>query len=145
MKEFMKKQSAGFYFSAATIILALTAMFIYVANANNAFYSDFKSLIVVLTVAAIAAEIAFMVITRVIGEKRWLNIVYLAVPVLLGITAMVFVSFRAESAGIILGSDLDKGNALATGALTQAFVGIAFYFLTMIISLIGSFFNQLKE
>ncbi len=145
MKEFYKKQSVGFFFSITTIIIALLALLIYIKNGNNAYYNDFDFKVVILTVIAIAVEIALIISVRTIGERRWLDIIYLIVPILLGISAIIFISFRVESAGIILGSELEKGNAAASKALSQAFIGIGLYFLAMITSLIKSFFRQLKN
>jgi membrane-associated HD superfamily phosphohydrolase len=145
MKEFLKNQKAGFYTSVATMILAMIAMFIYIANGNTAYYNDFNSRVVILTVIAIAVEIALIVVARTVGEKQWLDIAYVIVPVLLGICAMTFISYRIESAGIILGSDLENGNTAAINALNQAFMGIALYILAMISKLVGSFFGQIKD
>jgi membrane-associated HD superfamily phosphohydrolase len=145
MKEFLENQKAGFYISIATIILALIAMSIYVANGNTTYYNDFNSRVVILTVIAIAVEIVLMAVSRIVGEKQWLDIAYIVVPVLLAITAMFFISYRVESAGIILGSDLEKGNITANNALNQAFMGIGFYFLAMISAIVRSFFSQIKD
>jgi len=145
MKEFFQNKSTGFFFSIATIIIALIALFIYIQNGNNAYYNDYNPEIVILTIIAIAVEIIFIVLVQTIGEKRWLDFVYLISPILLGISAIAFISLRVKSAGIILGSDLEKGNVAASNALTQAFIGIGLYLIAMIISSIKSFFSQLKQ
>jgi hypothetical protein len=145
MKQFLKKQSTGFFFSIVTIIVALIALLVYVKNGFNPYYNDFNSKIVILTIVAIVAEIIFIVLVETIGEKRWLDIMYLIPPILLGISAVAFISIRVESAGIILGSELEKGNALASNALLQAFIGIGLYLVAMITSFIKSFHSQLKH
>ncbi len=145
MKEFLKKQSSGFYFSIATIIIALIALLIYSLNGNSTYYNDYNSSIFNYTVIAIAVEIVFIVLVQTIGEKRWLDILYLVPPILFCISAIAFISMRVQSAGIILGSELEKGNVTASNALTQAFIGIGLYFLAMITSFIKSFKAQLKQ
>ncbi|GFP77545.1 hypothetical protein [Clostridium fungisolvens] len=144
MREFFKRQKAGFYISIMTIILALIGMFIYISNGHTAYYNDFNSRVIILTAIAVAVEIILIVMVQSIGEKQWLDISYLIVSVLLGITTMVFVSYRVESAAIIMGSSLEKGNIAAINALKQALIGVGFYFLAMISSLVGSFFSQKK-
>ena len=145
MKAFLRKQSTGFFFSIATIAIALTALLIYIQNGNNAYYNDYNPEIFILTIIAIAVEVIFIILVQTIGEKRWLDIVYVISPILLGVSAIAFISIRVKSAGIILGSELEKGNVAANQALTQAFIGIGLYLFAMIISATKSFFSQLKQ
>jgi len=145
MKAFLRKQSTGFFFSIATIVIALAALLVYIQNGNNAYYNDYNPEIVILTIIAIAVEIIFIVLVQTIGEKRWLDIAYLISPILLVISAIAFISIRVKSAGIILGSELEKGNVEANQALTQAFIGIGLYLFAMIISATKSFFSQQKQ
>jgi chromate transport protein ChrA len=140
----LKKLSAGFYFSLATIVIALIALFVYVRNGNGAYYNDFSAKIVILTVAAIVAEIVLIISARLIGERRWLDVVYLIAPILLGLSAVAFISIRVESAGIILGSDLEKGNVAASNALSQAFIGTGLYLVAMTTGVTRSFLGQQK-
>ncbi|MBW6471772.1 MAG: hypothetical protein K0B14_01505 [Anaerolineaceae bacterium] len=145
MKEFFKNQSTGFYLSIASIIIALIALLIYTLNGKSTYYNDYNSTILNYTLIAVGVEIVFLVLVLTIGEKRWLDIFYVVPPILFGIAAVTFISFRVQSAGIILGSELEKGNVAASNALMQAFIGIGLYFLAMITSFVKSFKAQLKQ
>lgn len=140
--EFLKKLRAGFFISMAAVVLAVIALFIYIANGNNAYYNDLNSVVVTITIITIIVEIILIIVTSIVGEKHFLDIFYVVVPALLGIAVLLFISSRVQSAGIILGSDLEKGNLIASKALNQAFKGVIFYFLAMIASMIGSFLRQ---
>ena len=145
MKKFLKKQSAGFFLSIAAIMISLIALLIYIINGLNAYYNDFNFKIVMLTIPAILIEIFIILLEHAFGEKRWLDVFHLIPPVLLAIAVVAFISVRVESAGIILGSELEKGNMVARQSLTQAFIGIGLYLAAMITSFTKSFYAQLKQ
>jgi hypothetical protein len=145
MREFLRKQSIGSFLSIITIILSLIGMAIYISNGNSNYYHDFNSRVVILSVVAMAIEVVLMVMVRAVGEKQWLDVIYIAVPVLLAVAMITFLSSRIESAGIILGSSLEQGNMEAIRALTQAFIGIGVYLLAIIACMTGSFFSQLRN
>ena len=61
------------------------------------------------------------------------------------LAAVTFVSYRVESAGIILGSDLEAGNAKAMGSLMQAFAGIGCFLAASVFTGVSAFFRPVKE
>lgn len=98
-----------------------------------------------LSAVAVAIEIVHLVLTILMGEKRWLDILHIVPPVLLGYTMVGFLSARVASAGLILGSSLEAGNVTAHNALYQAFLGIGLYLAAIILSIVRSFMTQVKE
>ena len=62
--------------------------------------------------------------------------------VLLAWTAVTFLGNRVESAAIILGSELEAGNALAKKSIFMAFAGVGCFVLGMIFTGVAGFFEQ---
>ena len=145
MSNVKKKLSIGFYLSLLATAVTVAATIVYVMNSKHDYYKDYNSRIVLLSVVVIVLEILLPVLICLMGEKRWLDILYLLPPVLLGNTMVSFIAARVASAGLILGSDLEKGNAVAQSALSQAFLGIGLYLLAIVLSIVRSFMSQTKE
>lgn len=145
MSQFLKKQSAGFWFSIVTFILEVIALCFYIANSLNSYFNDLQAQSVLMTVIAIVVEAGIIIVSQVLGEKRWLDIGFLLVPVLLAVSLMIFISNRVTAMGIILGSNLAKGDMTAHNALNQAFMGFGAYFAAIVISLVSSFLGQGKR
>ena len=135
----------GFYLSLLATAVTVAATIVYVMNSKHDYYKDYNSRIVLLSVVVIVLEVLLPVLVCLMGEKRWLDILYLLPPVLLGNTMVSFIAARVASAGLILGSDLENGNAVAQSALSQAFLGIGLYVLAIILSIVRSFMSQTKE
>lgn len=138
------KLSAGFYLSLLAAVTVVAATIVYVINSRHNYYKDYNSRIVFLSVVVIVMEILLPVLIILVGEKWWLDILYLLSPTLLGYTMVRFIAARVASAGLILGSDLEKGNAVAQSALAQAFLGIGLYLIAIILSIVRSFMSQTK-
>lgn len=141
----VQKRSIGFYVSIVAAVVAVAAAVVYYLNGNNAYYHDFNTQIMLLSAVAVAIEIVHLVLTILMGEKRWLDILHIVPPVLLGYTMVGFLSARVASAGLILGSSLEAGNVTAHNALYQAFLGIGLYLAAIILSVARSFMAQVKE
>ena len=58
---------------------------------------------------------------------------------------MVFVNDRVYHFAIVLGSDLEKGNQTAFDAVYHSITGIVLYFVSLIISIVASFFQVTKD
>lgn len=145
MRNIKNRLSVGFYLSLLAIAATVAATVVYAINGNHAYYHDYNGKIVLLSVVVIALEILLPVLVCLIGEKWWFDIFYLLPLALLGHIVVSFIAARVASAGLILGSELEKGNVVAQSALSQAFLGIGLYFLAIVLSLIRSFMSQTKE
>lgn len=142
----MKKQGLlGTVFLALAVILALAGIVIYWINTHGGYYSDFAPEIVVCGAAGIAVLIVLKVLAVKIGEKQWMDFLYILAAVLLSWTAVSFLGDRVESAAIILGSNLEAGNTLAKQSLFTAFAGVGCFVLGMILTGVSGFFTQQKE
>lgn len=139
------KSGVGTIFLAITIVLTVAGMILYGINAKGSYYHDFKMTVILLGTLGIGIIVAFIVLTHIKGEKNWMDIFYPAAGIVLMLAAIVFVSYRVESAGIILGSDLEAGNANAMNSLIQSFVGVGCFIAASIFSGISAFFRPVKE
>lgn len=139
------KSGVGTIFLIITIVLAAAGMILYGINAKGSYYHDFKMTVILLGILGIGIIVVFMIMTHMKGEKNWMDIFYPAAGIVLMLAAIIFVSYRVESAGIILGSDLEAGNANAMNSLIQSFVGIGCFIAASILSGVSAFFRPVKE
>lgn len=140
-----RQLTVGGYIYAVGIFCTISAMVVYMINANNSYYHDFGMKIPLLTVAAIVLEVVFLFAAVKFGEKTWMDIMFPVISVVLIAAAVIFISRRVESAAIILGSDLERDNALAMSAIIQAIVGIAFYVVSMLLVNVSGGFDIVKQ
>ena len=138
----MKKRIAGNIMFALAILFAVAGIVLYWMNTHGGYYSDFTIQIVILAVLAIVVMAAIKVLSARIGEKKWIDLLYVLAAVLLAWTAVTFLGNRVESAAIILGSELEAGNALAKKFIFMAFASVGCFVLGMIFTGVAGFFEQ---
>lgn len=143
--EFIKKSALGFYFSVITTILSIIALSIYIINAKSSYYADLNPIIALLTAAAIICAVGAMAIYQSNAVKVVADVMMIAAPVCLAFAVAMFISARAYSMAIILGSDLEKGNAEAWFVLEQSFWGMGIYFAAIIMAIATAFMKQIKK
>lgn len=147
--QFIKKQSAGFYTSILVIILTIVCAALYSVNAATEYYSDTKSIVVVLSVIAVIACLASIIFGEFAEKSPILakiaDILAVAVPVLVLIAGMLFLSDRVYSYAIIYGSDLENGNEAAQSAAGQSLVAVILYIVTALLAVVSAFFAVRKE
>lgn len=141
----MKKQGLGTIFLVLAVILSLAGIVLYWMNTHGGYYNDFAVEIVVYAVLGIAVLIAIKVLTVFLGEKQWMDILYIVAAILLSWTAVSFLGDRVESAAIILGSSLEAGNALAKQSLFMSFASVGCFILGMLMTGVAGFFSQQKN
>lgn len=137
----MKKQIVGTIFLLLAVLLSVAGMVIYWVNAHGEYYNDFTPSVMLYAAFGVVALLAWKVLSVTLGEKRWMDVLYLLAAILLAWAAVDFLGDRVESAAIILGSQLEAGNALAQQSLFTSFAGIGCFILGMILTGVSSFFQ----
>lgn len=141
MKTVMKS-GAGTLFTLLALLLAGAGTGLYIINASGSYYHDFQTTVVILGSLGMALMLVLLLLTHLKGERVWMDGFYPAAAMIFAAAAIVFVSHRVESAGIILGSDLEAGNAAAMAALMQSFLGSGCLLGAALMTGISSFFRQ---
>lgn len=147
---FFKKQGAGFYFSVLSVLVGIAAVILYVVNSGHSYFDTgtLNSLIVFLSVLAIGLEVVVIVGSEFKRANRIddvvIDVLIIAVIALMTLAFMFFVNDRVYSIAIVLGSDLEAGNASATEAIYQAIVGFVLYAVSIIFGIVAAFFNIRK-
>lgn len=137
----MKKQIVGTIFLLLAVLLSVAGIVIYWVNAHGEYYNDFTPSVMLYAGFGVVALLAWKVLSVTLGEKRWMDVLYLVAAILLAWAAVDFLGDRVESAAIILGSQLEAGNALAQQSLFTSFAGIGCFILGMILTGVSSFFQ----
>lgn len=137
-----KSVTLGNIFSVLSILTIVAGIVIYVINATGAYYHDFSMTVPVIAGIAIVLEIICLVLTKKKDEQYWIDVFYLLTGIVVMIAAVVYVGARVESAGIILGSALEAGNAAAYSSLYQAFAGIGCFVVAMLFEGVSGFLKQ---
>lgn len=145
MSKAERKPGAGMIFMILALAATVGGLVLYYMNATGAYYHDFKGRIPVLSVICLILEVLVLVVAKVKGETVWLDFCYPVLAVLLVAAAMTLLGSRVESAGVILGSDLEASNAMAMPALMQSFQSIGCYFAAMLLTGISGFTGQNKK
>ena len=142
--EFIKKQSAGFYITVLTVILAGAGTAFYLINCNTSYFSGLgvdKGLVSYLIIA-IVLEIALIVGSQILGSKAYLDILPVASAILLVVALVTFISLRVNSIAAIM---TFENNAQTMADLSSAITGIVLCLLAVLFGIIASFFNIVKE
>lgn len=141
----MKKQGLGTVFWTVAVILALAGIVIYWINTHGGYYSDFSPKVVVLALLGVMVLVFLKVLAVTVGEKQWMDSLYILAAIFLSCAAVSFLGDRVESAAVILGSSPEEGNILAKQSLFASFAGVGCFVLGMILTGVAGFFNQQKE
>lgn len=141
----MKKQGLGTVFLLLAVICGAAGIILYYINATGKYYDDFQTTVVMWGLAGILAVAVNAFCERKWGDMQWTSLLYPLAGVVFAVAAITFIGGRVESAAIILGSNLESGNALAKTSLYQAFSGIGCFLAGMLFVGIAAFFNQERE
>lgn len=150
MMEFIKKQSIAFYVSVVAVILAVVSLIIYAINSGNVYFSDVHTgtAILVMTVFAIILDLAVIVASQFFKDNKIIKVVMdvamVVITILLMCSLMLFVKDRVYYMAIVFGSELESDNPAAWSAMYQSIVGMIFYAITIILSIVAAFFNFRK-
>lgn len=141
---FLKKQSAGFYFTVLTIVAAVISVIFYMINCKTDYYISMgvnSALIVYLIVAAIL-EVVLVIGVNVKGYQRYFDVLPVLCGILLTIALVTFLRIRVNSIATIL---TFQKNDLTMADLTSALVGIGFSAGAVVLNILASFFKIVKE
>ena len=142
--EFIKKQSAGFYLSLLTIILATIGTILYFGNCKTAYFSNLgiNTTVVICLVIAILCEIIFLVGNEIMGSQLVLDIFPILAAVLLIIGTVTFITTRVNGMAAIM---TFTNNESTMADLNHTIIAIAICFVAFLFSVVTSFFKIVKE
>ncbi|HIT89025.1 MAG TPA: hypothetical protein IAC41_01190 [Candidatus Merdenecus merdavium] len=142
--EFIKKQSAGFYLTALTVILAIVGLIFYMINCNTAYFSNLgvNAAVVACIVIAVILELVFIIGSETLGAKIYLDILPIVSAVMLMVAFVIFISVRVNNIATILSFER---NAQTLADLSSAIIGMGFCFGAAVFSIIASFFKIIKD
>lgn len=142
--EFIKKQSAGFYITVLTVILAVAGVAFYLINCKTAYFSNLgvdKGLVACM-ILAIVLELSLIVGSQILGAKIYLDILPVASAVLFVMALVIFISLRVNSIAAIM---TFENNAQTMADLSSAITGMVLCLLAAFFGIIASFFNIVKD
>lgn len=141
---FIKKQSAGFYLTALSAVLAVVGIAFYLVNCKTAYFANFgvNAVVVACAVLAVAVQIALIAASQVMGGKKALDVLFIAAAVLLAVAFVTFVGARVASIATIM---TFENNASTMADLTSALVGLVCMVLAMVASIAASFCKVVKS
>lgn len=138
MNHFLKKQAAGFYISAASVILAVIAMISYAMMAQDGENTPVS--VYLMTLAAIAVQLAMMAFNQSKAGKFYYNTASFLAALLSAFCLVRFITGRMEWLG-----GLAAHNANFAPLHASFFTAVVFYVLTMAACIAASFCKQVKE
>jgi hypothetical protein len=139
---YFKTHVVGKIFYLVITVLTIVAFALYVANTTRAYYADSNIAITVMAVAALVCEIAVLVLAKgPLGMPATIvsDVLRVAVPALLFLSGILFLSMRAQSLGQVLGSNLELGNVDAHDAANQAIIVIVLFVVGWLVSVVAAF------
>ncbi len=143
IKEFFKRQSIGFYVGAGAMIMLLVATIMLSANSKMEYYNDFSAGPLVLGLVALIVGIAILVVNQFVKIPHF-NALWIVCVVLAAVAFMLVLANRVESMAIILGSDLEKDNALAQAAMSNFIATMVINIIAIVAIVVASFFKVTK-
>ena len=141
---FMKKQSAGFYFTVLSAVLAVVGVVFYLVNCKTAYFANFgvNAVVVACAVIAVVVQAVLVGASQAMGGKKALDVLFLAAAVLLAVAFVTFVGARVASIATIM---TFENNASTMADLSSALVGLVCMALAMVASIAASFCRIVKE
>ena len=144
VKEFLSKQSIGFYVGAAAALLMLIGTIMLATNCNMPYYKDYTPVVPLLGSLAVIVTIGLLVAKQFVKIPH-LEAIWVVVILLIGIALMIMISMRVESMAYVLGSDLEAGNVQAQSAMSNFLAGLVITIISIITAIVASFFDVTKE
>lgn len=138
MNVFLKKQAAGFYISAASVIFAVIAMISYAVMAQDG--ENTPSSVYFLTAAAIVFQTGTIAFNQSGAGKTYYNTASFFAALLSAFCLVRFITGRMEWLG-----GLAAHNANFAPLHTSFFTAVIFYILTVAACIIAAFCRQVKE
>lgn len=146
--DFLKKQRVGFIAYVIVALMTIATLSIYISNVNKPYYEDMRVNIIIMLVSALVAILVAVILSQ-LGDGKGIKIVVdisrVIATVLIIWAGVKFISMRVESFGYIFGSNLELGNEAAFDAGKQAILGIVFFIITWLLSIIASFLKVGKR
>lgn len=139
---YFKTHVVGKVFYLVVTVLTIVACALFVANTTRSYYADSNMAITIMTVAALACEIAILVLAKgPLGMPATIvsDVLRVAVPALMFLSGVLFLSMRAQSLGQVLGSNLELGNVDAHDAAHQAIIVIVLFMVGWLVSVVAAF------
>lgn len=137
--QIIPRMGAGMVALGLSAVFALAGTVVYTVNATGDYYGDFTASVPILGVLTLIMAIVPAVLTGVPGRFHWTDACYPLTGVLGMVCALDYISARAESVALILGSSLEAGNAAAHQALYTAFAGIGCFLLATVAACVAGF------
>lgn len=140
---FIKKQSAGFYFTALSVIAAVVGMVFYLINCNTDYFGNLgvNAVIVGCLVVAILLELVYIAGCNKVGTGLVVDVLPLIGAALYMVAFVQFVAARVNSIATIL--SFEK-NAQTMSDLSSAIVGMVCCLVAIVFHIIASFLKVAK-
>lgn len=139
---FLKKQSAGFYLTALSILVSAVGLAYGIMNGNTDSFRSVgtSSVVIACAAAGIAAQLLYLVL----GQKP--SIAADVMPVLAGVTLMVaaaqFISPRVNTIASIM---TFTSNAQTMADLSSAVIATAALLIAVVLNIISAFLKVSRE
>ncbi len=152
VKNFFKKQGIAFYALIVALVFAIVSVCMYSADVKIDYFFEVAADRAVLAFSSLAIVMiaAVLVLSQFeFAKNPYVRIVLDIIAVLAAafvITPMMqFIGSRVYHFGVVLGSDLEKGNEAAFAAVNHSIVTIVMYGITLAVTLVGLFFNIVRD
>ncbi len=149
---FFKKQGIAFYVLIVALIMAIVSVCMYSADVKIEYFFEAyaNSAVIAFSVVAIILIAAILVVSQFeFAQNTYVKIVIdiaTVIAVAFVITPMLyFIGDRVYHFGVVLGSDLERGNEVAFAAVNHSIVTIVMYGITLLCTLVAAFFNVTRK
>lgn len=139
----MKKQSAGFFLTLISAVLAAAGLVFYFINCQTNYFRALGSDARVIACAAVAilAQVLLLVAAQK-GQKPWMDVLPVAAPVLLVVSTLLFLSARVNGIAAIM---TFTNNAQNRADLQSAIIGMVCLLLATLVGVVAAFFDVTKS
>lgn len=149
---FFKKQGVAFYVLIVALVMAIVSVCMYSADVQIEYFFEAyaNSAVIAFSTIAIILIAAILVVSQFgFAQNTYVKIVIDIAAVLAAafvIAPMLyFIGDRVYHFGVVLGSDLEKGNDIAFAAVNHSIVTIVMYGITLVCTLVAAFFNVIRK
>lgn len=137
------KKAIGFYMTILSALAAFTATAAYLVNCSTDYFIGLgvSPVVMACLITAITLQIVYLILTKN-GHKMWHDILAVLPPVLLIEAVVTLVNVRTNSFAAVM---TFENNARNMADMTSAIVSIAACVIAVLISILASFFDTVKE
>lgn len=144
---FIKKGGLALYVSLGIFAVTLVGFILFLLSYTTSYYTFGEmnsTMMLVFFIIALAAEIAVIALSGIMGFRVWMRALFVVIIVMLGLAAMYLLGDRFEGIGYTIVTDYDAGHG-GEEACWYSIISCIFDVVAIVACVVLGFFRLQKK